>query len=118
MIAATPAAGTPDELRPGMVLDQTTATVAKDYLPQEIRAHYEKGEYRNEIIDWPRGRTTHGSAFAAQTERTAQTLTVDDLGTIVDRETGQQPPCIYGTPFPEIDPDDPRAGQTLNRFGK
>ncbi len=118
VVAAAQVAGTESDrtlpaaggLRPGLVLDQTTAAVAKDYLPPEIFAHYEKGEYRNEITDWQPGRTTHGPAFAAQTERNAQTLTVDDLGTIIDKTTGQQPPYIYGTPFPKIDADDPSAG--------
>ncbi|MGH2670439.1 MAG: hypothetical protein ACRDH5_15215, partial [bacterium] len=34
-------------LAPGMVLDQTTAHLAKDLLPPEIYKHYKNGEYRN-----------------------------------------------------------------------
>ncbi len=97
-------------LQPGMVLDRTTAALATNYLPPEILKHYESGEYRNEIVEWPPGKISLGPAFAAQTERNAETLTVDDLGTIVDKPTGKQPPYIYGTPFPKIDRSDPNAG--------
>src|SRR5262249_41282753 len=40
------------------------------------------------------------------------------VGTIVDAKTGQQPDYIYGIPFPNIDPKDPKAGTKVvwNQF--
>ncbi len=97
-------------LAPGMVLDQSTAALAKGLLPPEILKHYENGEYRNEILAYPASGGTHGPDFDAQTKRNAETLTVDANGTIVDKGTNKQPPYVYGTPFPNIDPKDPQAG--------
>ncbi|MGH7897152.1 MAG: outer membrane lipoprotein-sorting protein [Candidatus Binatia bacterium] len=96
-------------LQPGMMLDQSTASLAKGLMPPEILKHYEQGEYKNEIADWPATTGTHGPDFEAQTKRNAETLTLDENDTIVDKSTGKQPPHIYGTPFPTIDPKDPRA---------
>ena len=96
-------------LRPGMVLDQTTASLAADYLPPEILAHYQRGEYRNEIVDWPLGKNKVAPIFAQQTKRNAGTLAVNEVGTIIEKATGKQPPYIYGTPFPNIDPSDRMA---------
>src|SRR2546430_12938184 len=38
-------------LQPGMTLDQSTAALAKGLMPPEILKHYEKGEYKNQIVD-------------------------------------------------------------------
>src|SRR5262249_43244457 len=32
-----------------------------------------------------------------------------DKGTIIEKTTGQQPSYVYGHPFPDIDPKDPKA---------
>src|SRR5882724_2878407 len=74
-------------LQPGMTLDQSTAALAKGLMPPEILKHYEKGEYKNQIVDWPRGVGTLGPDFDAQTKRNGETLTLDDNGTIVDKST-------------------------------
>ncbi len=96
-------------LQPGMTLDQSTAALAKGLIPPEILKHYEKGEYKNQIVDWPAGVGTLGPEFDAQSKRNAETLSLDENGTIIDKTTGKQPPYIYGTPFPSIDPKDPKA---------
>ena len=97
-------------LQPGMMLDRTTAQLAADLLPPEILKHYQQDEYRNLVSGWPANAPRWGKAFEEQTRRNAEMLTVDDLGTIVERSTGKQPTYIYGTPFPNIDPKDPKAG--------
>jgi len=96
-------------LQPGMTLDQSTASLAKGLMPAEILRHYESGEFKNKIADWPLGKGSMGPDFEAQTKRNAETLMVDDKGTIVDKASGKQPPYIYGTPFPKIDHSDPKA---------
>ncbi len=97
-------------LAPGVVLQASTASLAKGLLPPEILKHYEAGEYSNPIADWPLRKGTLGPDFEAETRRNAETLAVSQEGSIIDRATGNQPPYIYGTPFPNIDPADPTAG--------
>jgi hypothetical protein len=98
-------------LQPGMMLDQSTAALAKGLMPPEILAHYEKGEYANKIaVNYPANGGTLGPDFAAETARNAEKLTVDANGTIIDKTTGKQPPYVYGTPFPNVDAKDPQAG--------
>ncbi len=102
-----PAAGV---LKPGMILDQTTAPLAKDLLPPEIWQHYQKGEYVSKIVDYPLGNPNWEKSFVDATQENATRLTVDERGTVIDRTTGKQPDYLYGLPFPNIDPNDPQAG--------
>jgi len=98
------------ELKPGDVLGPENWELAKDLLPPEILKHYQNGEYRNPIADWPEGIYPWEPAFLEATVRNGETLTVNEAGTIVDRRTGKQPPYVFGLPFPKIDPQDPNAG--------
>ncbi len=75
----------------GMVLDRKTASLAADLLPAEILAHYQKDEYRNELVDWPLGRSSLGDDFAARTRWNSENLTVDEEGTIIEKASGKQP---------------------------
>ena len=56
-------------LQPGMMLDQSTAVLAKGLLPPEILKHYESGEFANRIADnYPANGGTHGPDFDAETD--------------------------------------------------
>ena len=61
-LCAAPAYGADpsDEVAPGLkvgqVLDQSNWQLAKDLLPPEILRHYQNGEYRNRIVDYPTGK--------------------------------------------------------------
>jgi hypothetical protein len=96
-------------LRVGDVLDQSNWQLAKDLLPPDIIRHYEKGEYRNPIVDYPANYGGWEKAWLEATEKNATTLDVDDKGTIIDKRTGKQPAYYYGFPFPKVDPADPKA---------
>jgi len=101
------------EVAPGLhvgdMLDQKNWQLAKDLLPEEILRHYEKGEYRNPIVDYPADYGGWEKAWLEATEKNAETLDVDDEGTIIDKSTGKPPAYLYGFPFPNIDPSDPKA---------
>ncbi|MBI3389878.1 MAG: DUF1329 domain-containing protein [Deltaproteobacteria bacterium] len=118
--AAAPRArsGASGGLQVGDVLDKSSADLAKGMLPEELLRHYEQGEYVNRIVSYPLGGQIWEQSFVDATKHNAQTLTVNDRGTIVDRTTGQQPAYIYGIPFPDIDPKDPQAGVKIvwNQF--
>jgi hypothetical protein len=117
-------------LKVGDELNASNAAAAKDLLPPEVLAHYEKGEYVNPIDSWPNGINKWDDSFEASTKANAGKYAIDP-------ETGKPPEYVYGHPFPTIAPDDPQAGiklpfdrrvhhnvsqvfdiQTLSRFGK
>lgn len=106
-VAAPP---TRDRLKPGMILDASTAELAKGLLPPEIWQHYARGEYVSKIVHYPVGNPNWEKAFVEATKQNASRLTVDERGTVIDQETGKQPDYLYGLPFPHIDPADPQAG--------
>ncbi len=108
----------PTELHSGMVLDQSTWELAKDLLPPEILKHYQNGDYKNRIVEYPTGNAHWEKPFLEATEKNATTLDVDDRGTVIDRGTGKQPPYLYGLPFPRIDANDPKAAVKIvwNQF--
>lgn len=110
--------GAAGALQVGDVLDQSNWQKAKDLLPPEILRHFERGEYRNRIVDYPVGSARWEPSWKAATEKNAGQLDVDAAGTIVEAGTGKQPDYLYGIPFPIIDPNDPKAGVKIvwNQF--
>lgn len=98
------------DLAPGTVLDKSNSAEAKELLPPEVLRHFERGEYRNTIINYPTGRKLWEDAFVAATKENGERLDVDAVGTVIDKTTGKQPEYLYGIPFPNIDPADPNAG--------
>ncbi len=105
-------------LKVGEVLEQSNAAKAKDLLPPEILAHFEKGDYRNVIVSYPADVGGWEKAFQEQTEKNKTTIDVDAAGTIIEKSTGKQAPYYYGIPFPDIDPKDPKAAVKIawNQF--
>ncbi|HWP65974.1 MAG TPA: DUF1329 domain-containing protein [Candidatus Limnocylindria bacterium] len=104
------AVGRADALRPGVMLDQTTADAAADLLPPEIHAHYAKGEYKNPIVDFPDSAFQWDDGFAEATQWNRENLGLDAAKQPVDKRTGKRPDYITGHPFPDIREDDPDAG--------
>ncbi len=102
-------AGAAGELKPGDVLSQENWQLAKDLLPPEILRHYERGEYTNKIVDWPNGRQRYGKAFMEATQRNAETLALDEKGSIIEKATGKRPAYLVGIPFPNVTAADPQA---------
>lgn len=107
-------AGSGEEVAPGLragdMLDESNWHLAKDLLPPEILRHYERSEYRNKIVPSPKERHHWDPDFEAASVENTKYLEVDERGTIIDKRTGKQPPHLYGIPFPQIDPNDPKAG--------
>jgi hypothetical protein len=105
-------------LRAGDVLGPDNADRAKELLPPEILRHYQGGEYRNVVVDYPLATDQWEQSFREATEENAGRLDVDEVGTIVETATGKPPTYVYGIPFPRIDPDDPRAATKIvwNQF--
>ena len=107
--ALAPVAAADTELKPGMVLGPDNYQLATDLLPPEILKHYQTGDYKNVIVDYPLGSAKMEPAWKAATEKNAGQLDVNDAGTVVYKGSGKQPDYLYGIPFPTIDPNDPKA---------
>jgi hypothetical protein len=98
-----------DDLKPGTTLDSSTAAAAKDLLPPEILKHYEKNEYVNQIVDWPESKFNWPEDFQAASKKNEGKYALAKDGSIIEKESGKQPPYILGFPFPTVDASDPDA---------
>src|SRR5262245_51287196 len=107
------AAADPSEVAPGLkvgdVLDSSNWERAKDLLPPEVLEHYKRGQFKNRLVSYPTGNSNWEQSFKDATEQNAGQLDVDDLGGIVFKASGKQPPYYYGIPFPTVDANDPKA---------
>jgi hypothetical protein len=104
------------EPREGDVLGPSTWELADGLLPEEILAHYQRGEYVNRVIDvddpdYLSLDQPPDFQAASQANRGRYALAAD--GSVIDAATGAQPAYILGYPFPEIDADDPDAGAKI-----
>src|SRR5262245_44310452 len=98
-----------DDLKPGTTLDSSTAAAAKNLLPAEILAHYEKNEYVNPIVDWPESKFNWPEDFQAASKTNEGKYVLAKDGSILDKASGKQPSYIMGFPFPNLDTQDPEA---------
>jgi hypothetical protein len=110
-LAQAPAAT--DGLKPGDVLNATNWQTAQGLLPPEILKHYQNGEYANPIVDWPTDKFDWPPDFRAGSEKNAGQLDINEVGTVVEKGSGKQPPYLIGFPFPLIDKTDPKAGAKI-----
>jgi len=105
-----------DDLREGDVLGPETASAARGLLPDEILAHYERGEYLNPIIELgkPGQRPLDNPPeFVAASRQNRGRYRLSDTGSLVEARSGRQPAFVLGLPFPEIDAADPQAGTKI-----
>jgi hypothetical protein len=98
-----------DDLKPGTTLDSSTAAAAKDLLPPEILAHYEKNEYVNQIVDWPESSFNWPEDFQAASKKNEGKFDLAKDGHVVEKGTDTQPPYVLGFPFPKVGSEDPAA---------
>lgn len=105
-------------LTPGTVLGPDNWQVATDLLPEPILKHYQTGDYKNPIVDYPVGSSRWEPTWVAATEQNAGQYDVNEVGAIVRKGSGEQPDYLYGIPFPIIDPNDPHAAVKIvwNQF--
>jgi hypothetical protein len=100
-----------DEVPSGTMLSKDNWEIAKGHLPDEILEFYKRGEYANPIIKLEAvGRTVVDPNLEAASEKNRGKFDIDEDGTLIEKATGKRPPVITGRPFPEIDPQDPKAG--------
>ena len=101
------------EVAPGTMIDKSTAAQVKDLLPPEILRHYETGEYKNPIVDFPDSKFRWDDGFDEATKRNGETIVLDENKQPVDKTTRERPEYIQGLPFPNIREDDPDGGYKI-----
>jgi len=107
-----PAAALPD----GLVLGPETWEQARGLLPAGILERYQRGEYRNPVLDLTAPglmRLELPPDLRAATERNRGRFQLDPAGSIVAVATGAPVPFIEGLPFPDVAPTDPAAGTKI-----
>ena len=97
------------DVKPGVVLDQSTADDAKNLLPPEIYNHYKKGEYTNRVVDFPDSKFQWDDGYQGASEWNREHVTLGASKQPVDKATGKRPEYLTGRPFPDIREDDPDA---------
>ena len=103
-------------LQDGEILGPDTWEEAQGLLPEEILDHYKKGEYVNQIADirLPGYRSTAlPQDFQEASHGNRGLYGLSNGGSVVELQSGKQPPFIVGLPFPEIDPNDAQAGTKI-----
>src|SRR5262245_833255 len=71
VVAIAMAAAARAQVSPGMTIDKSTANQAKDLLPAEILKHYQAGEYKNPVVDFPTSKFRWDDGFDEATKRNA-----------------------------------------------
>ncbi|GIW39951.1 MAG: hypothetical protein KatS3mg076_0528 [Candidatus Binatia bacterium] len=97
-------------LEPIGVVNSETWEQYKDLLPAEFLERYKNGEWEHEVYEIPEGTVLADLDFLAAGERNRGKYDIGKYGEVIDVKTGKQPQFIYGPPFPDIDPADPKAG--------
>jgi hypothetical protein len=99
------------EVPEGTMLSKDNWEIAKGHLPDEILELYKRGDYANPIrkLEGKKG-TIADPRLVELSAQNKGKFDVNEEGTVVDVKTGERPPVIIGWPFPEIAPDDPKAG--------
>src|SRR2546429_7278265 len=96
-------------LAPGTTLDRTTAEEAKDLLPPEILRHYQNGDYRSTVVEFPNSRWRLDDGFEEASRWNGEHLVLGEHKSPGDKASGKRPDYITGLPVPHIPEDDPDA---------
>lgn len=99
-------------LQDGDILGASNWQDAEGLLPEEILEHYRRGEYQNGVADLDSPGYIDVSFppdFQDASGRNRGRFDLSPAGTIIEVQTGKQPPYLMGLPFPDLDADDPRV---------
>jgi hypothetical protein len=116
LMACATAAAAPPALKDGDLLGRDNWEAAQGLLPDDILAHYRRGEYANRILELGRpGQRALESPpdFRQASDANRGRFSLSPVGTILVKDTGKQPTFVIGLPFPDVDPADPEAGTKI-----
>jgi hypothetical protein len=96
------------DVTPGETIDKSNWQKVEGLLPDPVLNYVKKGDYILHI-----GKLNYdpvwSSEFQKASEANAGKYDIDEDGNIIDPKIGKRPDYIYGFPFPNIDPKDPKA---------
>jgi len=79
------------QVSPGTMIDPSSADKVKDMLPPEIYKHYQAGDYKNPVVDFPSSKWRWDDGFEEATKKNGQTIVLDENKQPVDKATGSGP---------------------------
>jgi hypothetical protein len=98
------------DVSPGDVIDKTNWEKAEGLLPEAMLNWLKNGKVVLDIGELEYDPDVYHPAFALETLKTnIGKYALGENDGIVDAKTGKRPKNIIGFPFPEINPDDPKA---------
>jgi hypothetical protein len=102
------------DVSPGDVLDKTNWEKAEGLLPDELIGWIKKGDFVLEIgeLNYKLRDYLPPHALRASRENIGKYV-LDENDWIVEKETGKRGKHIVGHPFPQIDPESPKAGEKM-----
>jgi hypothetical protein len=100
------------DVSPGDVIDKTNWQKAEGLLPEPVLNWIKKGDFVINIGELNYSEKEYFE-FSVKESLTANMglYEVNEKDIIIDAKTGKTPTFISGLPFPEVDPEDPKAGQ-------
>jgi len=102
------------DVSPGDVLDKTNWEKAEGLLPGEIIGWVKKGDFVIEIGELTYKLRDYLPPHALQASRENMgKYVLDENDWIVEKDTGKRGQHIVGHPFPQIDPEGPKAGEKI-----
>jgi hypothetical protein len=97
---------------PGDTIDKSNWQKVEGLLPDPVLNYVKKGDFVLHIGKFNYDPTWE-SEFMKASEANAGKYDIDEDGNVVDPKTGKRPDYIYGFPFPNIDPKDPKAASKI-----
>ena len=102
------------DVSPGDVLDKTNWEKAEGLLPEPLLNWVKNGKVVLDIGELNYNPDVHHPTFALESLKTnIGKYALDENDGLVDAKSGKRPKSIIGFPFPEIDPDEPRAATKM-----
>jgi len=102
------------DVSPGDVLDKTNWEKAEGLLPDEIIGWIKKGDFVLQVGELNYNPREYQPSYALEALSTNKgKYVLDENDWIVEKETGMRGKPIIGRPFPDVDVDDPKAGEKI-----
>jgi hypothetical protein len=98
---------------PGTWLDTSTSSQAQGLLPKEFLGRYERGEWKNQVVEPKAGVLLVDPEWVAAGKENEGKFKLNENGSIRRVDNGKEPASVYGAPFPNVDPKDPQAATKL-----
>jgi len=107
------------DVAPGDVIDKSNWEKVQGLVPDNVVDWVKRGDYVMEIVELNYDPNDYLPPVVKKSmEANKGRYDVDERDMMVDVKTGKLPDFIEGIPFPEIDPNDPKAGTKVmyNKF--